>query len=495
MLIDDLTTNGTDEPYRMFTSRAEERLSLRQDNADQRLTDKGFEVGLVDAQPARDLPGRWTQLEKLRGAIGEIRIEGKPLAALLKMPEFNLGLLAAGHSRAGARRDLWELVETDLKYEGYVQRQAGQNAQAVSRSKARPIPADLDYEMISGLRRETRQKLAAVRPDSLGHAGAGERNYAGRPFDHLYLAGKKEAKRSRPAVSRTAESKLPCGSSSLPFVRSVICSDRSRPGYFAGRIAGVDVRTRRQREHRSDQCPSRPGKTMGLCGFFRRCVQRIRRRSARVFPRADICRRPSPYAEYFAILAAVMCVVGHSFPVWLGFKGGKGVATSAGALFGLMPLAVPCLFADLGRCLRDDALRVGGLDRRGGFACRWWSACSLHWKFIEGPALLYFSTLIAASGGVEAPLEFFSSSQGNGTTLHPQVNIRRTAIVGAGGWGTALAVLWSKRGNEITLWGNDPARTEKLRETRENPDYLPGVKLPDSIRVTSDIARLRRAPI
>jgi glycerol-3-phosphate dehydrogenase (NAD(P)+) len=68
------------------------------------------------------------------------------------------------------------------------------------------------------------------------------------------------------------------------------------------------------------------------------------------------------------------------------------------------------------------------------------------------------------------------------------MNIRRTAIVGAGGWGIALAVLWSRQGNEITLWGNDAARAEKLRRTRENPDYLPGVKLPESIQVTSDIA-------
>jgi glycerol-3-phosphate dehydrogenase (NAD(P)+) len=67
------------------------------------------------------------------------------------------------------------------------------------------------------------------------------------------------------------------------------------------------------------------------------------------------------------------------------------------------------------------------------------------------------------------------------------MNIRRTAIVGAGGWGTALAVLWSKKGNEITLWGHDPARTEKVRATRENPDYLPGIRLPESISVTSNI--------
>jgi len=68
------------------------------------------------------------------------------------------------------------------------------------------------------------------------------------------------------------------------------------------------------------------------------------------------------------------------------------------------------------------------------------------------------------------------------------VSIRNTAIIGAGGWGTALAVLWSKRGNAITLWGNDLERAAKLRETRENSEYLPGVKLSDTIHVTSDIA-------
>jgi glycerol-3-phosphate dehydrogenase (NAD(P)+) len=68
------------------------------------------------------------------------------------------------------------------------------------------------------------------------------------------------------------------------------------------------------------------------------------------------------------------------------------------------------------------------------------------------------------------------------------MKIRRTAILGAGSWGTALAVIWAKRGNEVTLWGHDEARTQRLHESRENGDYLPGVKLPPSIRVTSDIA-------
>jgi len=75
------------------------------------------------------------------------------------------------------------------------------------------------------------------------------------------------------------------------------------------------------------------------------------------------------------------------------------------------------------------------------------------------------------------------------------VSFRHTAIIGAGGWGTALAVLWSKRGNAITLWGNNPERTAQLRETRENSEYLPGIKLRDAIRVTSDIADCSRADL
>ena len=75
------------------------------------------------------------------------------------------------------------------------------------------------------------------------------------------------------------------------------------------------------------------------------------------------------------------------------------------------------------------------------------------------------------------------------------MSIQRTAIVGAGGWGTALAILWAKRGNDVILWGNDPDRAAKLRASRENADYLPGVKVPESVQVTSDIAECAGADL
>jgi tRNA uridine 5-carboxymethylaminomethyl modification enzyme len=168
VLIDDLITQGTDEPYRMFTSRAEERLSLRYDNADQRLTGRGFEVGLVDSQRHSIFRAKMDALEKLQRAVREISIDGKRLVSLLKMPEFGYQSLPAD-IQGLAPSDLWELVETDLKYEGYVRRQTVQNAR-LFRDRERAIPSDLDYETIGGLRRETRQKLSAIRPPSLGHA-------------------------------------------------------------------------------------------------------------------------------------------------------------------------------------------------------------------------------------------------------------------------------------------------------------------------------------
>ena len=168
VLIDDLITLGTDEPYRMFTSRAEERLSLRHDNADQRLTQRGFEVGLVDPKRHAVFRAKMEALDALRKAVHEISIGDRRLASVLKTQTFDFQSLPQD-IRQLAPVELWELVETELKYEGYVRRQAAQNAK-LFRDMSRPIPADLDYEDVGGLRRETRQKLSVVRPPSLGHA-------------------------------------------------------------------------------------------------------------------------------------------------------------------------------------------------------------------------------------------------------------------------------------------------------------------------------------
>jgi tRNA uridine 5-carboxymethylaminomethyl modification enzyme len=168
VLIDDLVTRGTPEPYRMFTSRAEYRLLLRQDNADLRLTARGIEAGLVCSRRQPRFEEKVRRLEELAALARELRFDGISLESWLKRPE-NLArnLPTALYGRFSP--EIWEVTETDLKYAGYIRREEERIART-ARQESRPIPGWVDYSRISGLRVEATQKLSKTRPETLGQA-------------------------------------------------------------------------------------------------------------------------------------------------------------------------------------------------------------------------------------------------------------------------------------------------------------------------------------
>ena len=186
ILIDDLINKGADEPYRMFTSRAEFRLHLRIDNADERLTSIGRSIGLVSDERWRLFERKKIQKVQIAELLAKVRTsivpevvglnaatDNPPLSIWLRRPEAKIAQLEPWITKridADLAHGVLTTVETELKYEGYLAQQTRQ-IQQLAQSEGRPIPAGFSYERIPGLSNEVRQKLTRVRPETLGQAG------------------------------------------------------------------------------------------------------------------------------------------------------------------------------------------------------------------------------------------------------------------------------------------------------------------------------------
>ena len=170
VLIDDLVTLGTEEPYRMFTSRAEYRLSLRHDNADQRLTQKGYDVGLQTEENLSRLHEKVARIESVKDLLAANRYQEKSALEALKMPEVTIKELTQSIPELTAYpSSIRYEVELDVKYAGYIKRQERQ-INRFERFETMTIPQELDYDAIEGLSTEARQKLKHIRPLSVGQA-------------------------------------------------------------------------------------------------------------------------------------------------------------------------------------------------------------------------------------------------------------------------------------------------------------------------------------